>query len=283
MQDLLSLFSDVTVRACFRSASRSASLTSSHGHDISSGRLQIVHGVDAADPATLGAAFEGCSGAVIVTPHDPAKHSFAGDDELSNNMVRAAVASGVKRIVYVGSWTAVLPASMIGSRFASTEKLLGELGAEGKITFSSLRSGYFHENYAPGARATLAKGIFAWPAELPLPSVDPRDMGSVAAALLAKNQPLRNDHLQISGPELETAQSLSEKLGKALGVTLNPVNPPLPTFLGLVPPYLHELFTEILKDKQILPLSTAVKDVTGKDARGFGDWLKDHAHLFKAN
>jgi nucleoside-diphosphate-sugar epimerase len=61
--------------------------------------------------------------AVIVTPFDPSR-GFASDSQLTINMINSAVAAGVKRIVYVGSWTVHQPerVSGIAQRFIPTEE-----------------------------------------------------------------------------------------------------------------------------------------------------------------
>jgi uncharacterized protein YbjT (DUF2867 family) len=101
-------------------------------------------GVDAAKPSTLTQAFEGADYAVIVTPHDAAggmevsffrlllfclltKNTRRQNDALFTcNMIAAAEQTGVKHVVFVGSWTvgAVEAIPEIAKRFVQPEGFL---------------------------------------------------------------------------------------------------------------------------------------------------------------
>jgi uncharacterized protein YbjT (DUF2867 family) len=112
----------VVTRAVFRSEEKAASLRTTHAAAIASGDLQIVSGVDAKDPASLPAAFDGVTATYIITPHDPAA-GFADDADLTAVMVHAAVAAGVKHVVFGGSWTvnAAEALTILAPRFVGTE------------------------------------------------------------------------------------------------------------------------------------------------------------------
>ena len=85
IEELLTRYAGtVVVRAAFRTEERAAPLRSAQGTNP---LLEIIVGVDAAEPVTLAPLFSGCSIAYIVTPLD---HSagFGKDSDLNANMVR---------------------------------------------------------------------------------------------------------------------------------------------------------------------------------------------------
>jgi NAD(P)H dehydrogenase (quinone) len=134
----------VLVKAAFRSDEKAAELRAHHGENVN---LEIITGVDAADPATLPAAFAGADIAYIVTPHEVGR-SFGQDSDMNANMIQAAVNAGVKHIVFGGSWTVHAPEDVpdIASRFVGTEALLKALGDDGKITWTMIRGGWYSAN-----------------------------------------------------------------------------------------------------------------------------------------
>ena len=172
----------VSVRAAFRSADKAELYKAEAGL---SANVEVISGVDAYDTASLGNAFAGCETAVVVTPHDMSR-GFDDDAMLTLNMINAAVASGVKHLIYVGSWTVTEPdgVGMIAKRFIPAEKKLEELiSSNPDFTFSSLRSGFFNLNLV-NMFGSLRKGNeLRFPKECSFPPVDPRDVGKAAAAL----------------------------------------------------------------------------------------------------
>ena len=145
VKELLTTYNGkVIVKAVFRSDDRAAAIKAEFGGNPN---LVVVTGVDAGDASTLGPAFEGASIAYIITPLDHGK-GFSGDADMNANMINAAVAAGVKHIVFGGSWTvhATTEVPDIAQRFYSAEQLLQRLGSEGKITWTSLRGGWYASN-----------------------------------------------------------------------------------------------------------------------------------------
>ncbi|EGD81192.1 hypothetical protein PTSG_11228 [Salpingoeca rosetta] len=199
----------VQVRACVRSEKQKRDLLQ-HGYQQSPSAVTVTAGVDALAPNTLPPAFEGASVAVIVTPMTP--QGFDKDAQATANMVNAAVTAGVKHIVYVGSWTVHQPArlSLLAARFAPTEQLLHKLADDVGITWTSLRSGYFFNNFVhvlgPALKQHATTPITVRFPAITVPACDPRDIGRVAAHVAMDHATSRQDHharcYDISGPEL---------------------------------------------------------------------------------
>lgn len=145
IEELLTRYAgSVVVRAVFRSEDKAVALRAKQAENPD---LQVVVGVDASKPDSLAPAFEGAELAYIVTPLEHGR-GFGEDADLNANMVNAAVAAGVRHIVFGGSWTvnALERVPDIAHRFAGTEALLRSLAAEGKLTWTSIRGGWYSQN-----------------------------------------------------------------------------------------------------------------------------------------
>ena len=130
------------IKAAFRTLEKSKILKDKYQD------LEIITGIDAYKKETLLEAFKGSQSALIVTVHDY-QRGMKDDSLLTMNMINAAVDSGVKYIVLVGSFTTLHmdKAPLIGSRFKESEELLEKLETEKGIKWTVLRGGAFMENF----------------------------------------------------------------------------------------------------------------------------------------
>lgn len=268
----------ITTRACFRTEEKASPFKGLPG-------VEIHVGVDAGNPETLHSALKGVDFAVLVTPH--VATGFSKDAEMTLNMINAAVEANPKvHIIFVGSWTPTIPhRTIIGERFRPAEELMRKLRAEKNIRFTNLRSGYFHENYVPGIKATMnTMGAVVLP-DLHFPSVDPRDMGSVAASIITSPDSGKHDgqEYHISGPERMTPAAVAAIVSAKVGKELKVITPPLEAVLPNLPPFLSELLKAYAEDNNVCPLSTAVEDITGKKARSFKAWVEEFGSAFTAS
>ena len=260
--ETLLLDGSVLVRAGFRSAAKAEALNKKWP-DCE--RLQIVTGIDAAEPDTLTEIMKGADFCICVTPH----FDFAKDAELSCNMCQKAADAGA-HIVYVGSWTVRVPETTIAKRFVPTESFLKSLK---EVPWTSLRSGYFAGNYA-----TLFSGTDVYFPDISVPPVDPKDIGRVAAAICLDEDPQKHayKYYDISGPENLTTSEIVKKVEKATGKSFNYHPLPVDTLQG-PPPFLIELIKDI--HAHPLPCSTTVMDLT-KQHTHFDTYLQSHLHDF---
>lgn len=248
----------VAVRAVFRTDEKAAPFRELHPD------VEVVTGVDAALPDTLAPAFRGARVAVIVTPHSPDPgHDMASDSGLCNNMVHAAVAAGVSHVVYIGSWTVHYPSTILASRFVPTETLLQSLAAEGKVTFTVLRSGFFCTNLVAAFKATIAAGNFiSTPPGYDFAPCDPADIGRVAAVVGADlGAGHEGQFYEISGPRRLRPSDFASTMTAVLGRAIEHRPVAVEDLKGKVPPYLFEVI-EIMDSKgaEAIPFS----DITGK-------------------
>ncbi|CAJ1406900.1 unnamed protein product [Effrenium voratum] len=265
----------VRVRAAARSAERASKLLT----DCK--QAELVSGIDAARVETVAPAFAGAQLAVIVTPHDPAA-GMHDDAAMTANMINAARAAGVEHIVYIGSWTVHAPEQLKGlaSRFVPSEKLLKELSEDGGPNFTSLRSGFFFQNYLAWKEGIQA-GCVRWP-NFTIPAVDPRDMGRAAAAVLGDPRPHRGRCYEISGPRKLTTKEVVGILSKKLGKEIKHEELPYDA-LTFLPPFLQELFLYMgQKGEAAVPFSEDTMKLCGEHTT-FESWLDDgFVNAFKA-
>ncbi len=90
--------SNIEVRAVFRTEEKSKPFREKYPG------LEIVCGVNAAEPETTTKAFEGANAAFIVTVYDHSK-GFEDDAKLTQVLIDSAVDCGVEYIVLVASFT----------------------------------------------------------------------------------------------------------------------------------------------------------------------------------
>lgn len=276
---LLSSSTINTVRAIFRSESKAASLRAAHANDS---RLQIRIGVDARDPQSIQSALSGCTVAYLITPHDPAR-GFDSDADLVANMINAAVAAGVRHIIFGASWTANAKdtVTIIASRFVPGELLLKQLEAEVGLKWTVLRGGFFYDNYVElmGGLKTSDEVHFI---DFCAPANDPGDIGRVAAAVAdAGGKGFEGKVFEISGPERFWMRDAVRTVAEVVGRELKFVEVNIEELVEVLPPFLTEAFTYMLeRGEEAVPLSNDVESVTRKPATSFREWVSEHRDQF---
>ena len=155
------------------------------------------------------------------TPSTGSRRPTGADDpvaahaELGAIAARAVTENGIGRTVFQSSGGAELRtgAGEIDG-LAATETALDATGA----AVLHLRCGMFFTNLLldPGA---LEEGVLrvTFPVDLPLPWVDPRDVGDVAAARLLATDWEGAQVQAVQGPEDLTYRQVAETLGEVLG------------------------------------------------------------------
>lgn len=266
-----------TLRALFRSESKATKLRQIHG---SNPNLQILTSVDANDIPSMEKAFNGCTVVFLVTPSTPTGE-IEGDAKLVDNMMTTAVKVGVKHIIFGASWTvnAADKLPSLSGRFKPGEQLLKKLQIENGIKWTVLRGGFFHGNFGQ-LFANLKQTDIIEFASMRIPSVDPRDMGRVAAAV-AVNRTNHEQHVyEISGPEDSSMDDIVRVFAAVLERPITFKRIDVEQAVSNMPLYLKELFTYLAEGGKI-PFSTDVKLVTGKDAVSLKEWVEENKKAFE--
>ena len=183
------------------------------------------------DAAALTAALKGAKGAFVLLPPNYAATDFYAEQRATAKAIGEAVkAAGVPHVVLLSSVGADLD--------AGNGPIKGLFHAEAALRASgtkltAVRAGYFQENIANNLGAAKGAGIypnFTPDADYPMPMIATKDIGELAAKLLLKPSE-KGEVVDLQGPSYSTRQ-MAEKLGAALGKTLQVVDIPEP---GWVP------------------------------------------------
>jgi NAD(P)H dehydrogenase (quinone) len=132
--------------------------------------------LDYDDPDSVRAALEGADTLMLVSASEPGKrvpqHRVAID---------AAVAAGVKRIVYTSAPKATTSALVLAPEHKATEQLIAASG----IASTVLRNGWYTENYTDTARRSAATGtLVSSVGDGLVSSASRKDYADAAAAVL---------------------------------------------------------------------------------------------------
>jgi len=277
--------SGLIVRGCFRSQER-ADTTQSRLSDLTAYESHV--GIDANNIDSLKTALEGVDRALLVTPLDYSA-GLQNDAANSINMIKAAKAVGVQRIVQVGSWTVNAPAQLpiLSARFKPTEEHLELIGDQ--MEWTVLRGGYFMSNFSHVhlTRIKEEHELLAVP-DCKIPAVDVRDIGEAAAALLGgdfdDNYIYHKAHIECCGPDLLSHADIARELSAGLGRTITyPYSPDLEEWCETVEnPIMLELYKYMAeKASPGLPFEPGkFGEVLGREPTTLRQWAEDHKDVF---
>lgn len=280
VQALLSKHSKTKIRAIFRTEAKAAMLPEC---DRMQPNLKIVTGVDASAPETLVKALSGCTVAFLVTPWDPSR-GIADDATLVTNMISAAAEAGVRHVVFCGSWTVNQPEKVSGlaRRFLPAEELLKTLEKDRGMTWTSLRGGFFYNNFRDllGSLKTSDEVKFV---DFCVPANDARDIGRVAAAVASKGgRGFEGKVFEISGPERLWMGDVANVFGCVLGRDIKFVKVPAEECLSGFPDFLKQGFEYLAEaGEKAVPLSNDVEMITGQPAVSLAHWVAEHQGDFE--
>ena len=241
------------------------------------GRAEIVK-ADLSQPETLVSGFAGATKAFILVANIHEIPTAAGA------IFQAAERAGVKHTVFISSGTiGISPPTVIGGWHLEGERLLKAT----KMSWTMLRPGNFASNSLRWAGQIKGQGsVFAAHANHQSAVIDPRDIAAVAAKALS-SPGHENKTYTLTGPTPMTAAEQVQLLAAALNKPIKLVEVPA---AGARAGMLRGGLTEQLADA-ILELTapghtidqlvtTTVTDVTGKPARTYAEWARDHATAF---
>ncbi|MDC0720791.1 NAD(P)H-binding protein [Nannocystis bainbridge] len=180
-------------------------------------RVEVVE-ADQLDADAVVAATRGATALYWVAPPTGADDPLEGYARLAANLVRAVRENAIPRVVFQSSVGAERRHGMGDiDGLAATEVALDGLG----VAVTHLRCGYFFTNLLLEVES-LRGGVLATAMAIdrPLPWVDPRDIGEVAAARLLSTTWTGRQVQAVHGPRdlsfVEAAGVLSQALGRRI-------------------------------------------------------------------
>ncbi len=230
---------------------------------------------DFADPGTHEAALAGCNALFLLRPPQ-----LADVEKYFKPLIERAVANKVRQVVFLSVQGAP------GNRFIphyKIEKLIVKSG----IPYTFLRPAYFMQNFTTTLREDLVERnqiyLPADNAEFTL--IDVRDIGAVAAQVLAHPGEHLNQAYDLTSDEPLNFIQMAEKLTQGLGQRISYESPTLweffwqkrregnPVGFILVMMMLHYL----PRFQKTPPLSPWVKNITGASPFTFEQFISDYA------
>jgi uncharacterized protein YbjT (DUF2867 family) len=172
---------------------------------------------DVTDAAAVTKAFSGATAAyLMIPPNISAPDVYGYEQRASDAFVAAIQKNGVQHVVALSSVGADKP--------DRTGPVVGLHDLEQKLETITglnalfLRAGYFMHNLLPQVGVIQSMGTMAGPvrADLPLPMIDPRDIGAVAAASLAALDFAGKRTRELLGPRDVTYLHVAKVIGAAI-------------------------------------------------------------------
>ncbi|WNG44742.1 NAD(P)H-binding protein [Archangium minus] len=238
------------------------------------GQVEVV-GADLTQPATLPAALAGVR-----------KVFLYAEPRGIDGFVAAAKAAGVKHVVLLSSSSVVAAdaeTNPIARLHLDVERPLQASG----IPWTFIRPGAFATNSLMWAHSIRSDSVVRTPyPESHSTPIHEEDLAEVAVrALLDPGH--ENASYVLSGPESLTQRRQVELIAEAIGrpVRLEVITPARAReeMSRVMPPMAVDalLRYQALSDGSPLPVQATARDVTGRPARTFAQWARDHASDFR--
>jgi uncharacterized protein YbjT (DUF2867 family) len=261
----------VPVRALVRSAEKASTLAGPG--------VETVIG-DLEQPASLDAALDGVTRALLISPLHPRQVEWQG------NVVEAARRAGAVQIVKLSGLGTALDSPLRSGRWhAQTERHIADAG----LPWTYLHPPFFMQNLLRSAAAIAAQGVLVASMQAgQIAIVDARDVAAVAVAALTSDGHVDKTYT-ITGPEALSFQEVAQKLAAATGRSVTYQDVPLAAMrremvaAGL-PAWLIEVrmeFATALRDGYAAAVTDTMQVVTGQSARTFDAFAREHAALFR--
>ena len=260
------------VRALVRSPAKAAAIAGP-GVETAIGDLD--------DPASLDAALVGVDRMFLLSPASPRLAA------LQTNAVEAARRAGVRHIVKLGAAGVSLDSPIqVGRAHAEVEEAVRGSG----IAWTFLRPTLFMQQLLAYAATIREQGAFYMPVRQgAIAMVDVRDIAAVAAAALT-GPGHEGVAYELTGPAALTMDRAAEALSGAIGRPVRYVDvPPEVAGKGMLAAGVPDWFIgDLLRLMEgyaagaAAAVSSAVEDATGRPARSFDVFAREHAHTFTA-
>lgn len=259
--------SDQKMRLAFRSKGKAEQAA---GYDVVT--------LDYTQPETLQPAFDGVGTVFLIGT------GVVGQAEGEINVVNAAKAAGVKKIVKLSVWGAEAERYALARLHRRVERAIEASG----LDWAFLRPNSFMQNFILDAASISAEGVFYLPAdEAKINHIDVRDIARVAAKVLT-TPGHEGKAYNLSGPKAisyaEAAGILSDVLGKKVSYVAVPDDVAKSAMIsGGVPELFADYVIELnqfFREGMAEGVSSAVKDVTGHDPITFKQFARDYMEAF---
>jgi uncharacterized protein YbjT (DUF2867 family) len=200
-------------------------------------------------------------------------------------VIDAAAARGVRRIVKTSTVGAEKGSAL--PPFDWHGRIEEHLHASG-IASVILQSSFYMTNLLASADPIRQTGkLFAPLAGAEIAMIDPQDTGSVGAITLTTDR-YDGQTLNLTGPEAITYEQVADELSVATGRAVEFVNisdeAARQTFIDMgLPDWLVTHFDHLfplLRSRVVAMPTDTVRAVTGREARSFAKWARDHAAAF---
>ena len=170
-------------------------------------RVAVRHG-DYADPSSLAAAFSGVRELVLVSGSELGQRAVQ-----HRNVVEAAKASGVRRVVYTSLLHADRSPLSLASEHLETESIVRTSG----LAFTILRNGWYLENYTNAVHGALATGTLSGGAGHGRISAAARADYAEAAAAVVTSLGHDGNTYELAGDNSFTLGDLAAELARLTG------------------------------------------------------------------
>jgi len=235
---------------------------------------------DLADKESLKLALDGVEKAFLVLSNDEQQLV------LEKQFTDAAVAGGVKHLVYLSSLESV-PESKnpITQNHVAAENYIRKSG----LIWTIIRPTFFMQNLASSATRIKDAGQIVMPAgNGTVSATDLRDVGEVIRIVLTEPGH-ENKSYDLTGPELLTFAAIAARFSKVLGTDVQYVDQPMDEFRQILRSInLSEWRVEAVC-KELEAIAAGVVDHTtetisellGRAPTSLDEYIKDHAELYQ--
>ncbi len=256
-------------RAAYHSAHK-AEKARAEGHDVIA--------LEFSEPKTLPPALAGVDTVFLLGA------GARGQAEREINVLNAAKAAGVKRMVKHSIWGAADERFSLAKIHREVERAVEASG----IAWTFLRPNGFMQNFVHEAATIKSKGAIYQPAaDAKISHIDVRDIARVAARVLT-TRGHEGKAYELSGPEAlsydDAANALSRVLGRQIRyVPLSDEDAKTGMLSAGVPGFyadhLLDLF-RVYRSGVASRVTPAVEDITGRDPIAFEQFVRDYIRAF---
>ena len=249
-------------------------------------RAQALPGItwiagDLSKPETLTSAFEGARTLFLLTSY------YEDMVELQHNAISAARAAGVTHVVKISAFAASDHSrAPVGRWHYQVEKELQESG----LGWTILRPHHFMQNLLAQAEYVRTEGVvYSASGDGKIPYVDGRDVAAVAFATLTQPGHLGKKYV-VTGSEAISYRQAAEIIGAAIGkpvrfVDESPDEARARRVREGLPPAVVESALAIAAYQRAggktVTITSTVTDLTGRPPRTVGEFVREHADLFR--
>ena len=236
-----------------------------------------VRPFDFADPDSMVAAMAGCDRVFLALP------LVEGMTRLGHLAVEAMKAAGVEYVVRSSGYAASSDAHWrLGREHGMVDQFVEDSG----IAFTTLRPNTFMQNFSTVMAPMVKGGTLTLPEkDAAVSYIDVRDVGDCAARLFQDNAGFENGFYALTGPEGLTLSDVAATLSELDGVSVEyqPVEEAA-YVAGLLemgtPKWNVDMLvslTRVVKLGMMGNVTRAVEHVSGKPARTFAEFAREHA------